>query len=57
MPKIKIDGFQLFCMMVIFMFGSNLLLDIGKSAKQRMDCESLINPFWVFTVFRVYFII
>ncbi|GAI83046.1 unnamed protein product, partial [marine sediment metagenome] len=34
MPKIKIDGFQLFCMMVIFMFGSNLLLDIGKSAKQ-----------------------
>lgn len=41
MTKIKIDGFQLFCMMFIFILGSTLLLDIGKAAKQ----DAWIVPF------------
>ena len=54
MPKIKIDGFQLFCMMVIFMFGSNLLLDIGKGAKQDVWIVNLLSTLFGCVLYSVY---
>jgi hypothetical protein len=54
LPKIKIDGFQLFCMMVIFMFGSNLLLDIGKGAKQDVWIVNLLSTLFGCLLYFVY---
>ncbi|MDM5212442.1 GerAB/ArcD/ProY family transporter [Peribacillus sp. NJ4] len=54
MPKIKIDGLQLFCMMVIFMFGSNLLLDIGKGAKQDVWIVNLLSTLFGCLLYFVY---
>ncbi|MBO0998507.1 GerAB/ArcD/ProY family transporter [Bacillus sp. SD075] len=54
MPKIKIDGFQLFCMMVIFMFGSNILLDIGKGAKQDVWIVTLLSMLFGCLLYFVY---
>ncbi|MFD4929822.1 GerAB/ArcD/ProY family transporter [Peribacillus butanolivorans] len=54
MVKIKIDGFQLFCMMVIFMFGSNILLDIGKGAKQDVWIVTLLSTLIGCVLYLVY---
>ncbi|WP_057914928.1 GerAB/ArcD/ProY family transporter [Peribacillus muralis] len=54
MPKIKIDGFQLFCMMLIFMFGSNLLLTIGKGAKQDVWIVNLLSTLFGCLLYFVY---
>ncbi|MFE4706209.1 GerAB/ArcD/ProY family transporter [Peribacillus simplex] len=54
MPKLRIDGFQLFCMMVIFMFGSNLLLDIGKGAKQDVWIVNLLSTLFGCLLYFVY---
>ncbi|MED4635474.1 GerAB/ArcD/ProY family transporter [Peribacillus frigoritolerans] len=54
MPKIKIDGFQLFCMMIIFMFGSNLLLNIGKGAKQDVWIVNLLSTLFGCLLYFVY---
>ncbi|MFF2587666.1 GerAB/ArcD/ProY family transporter [Peribacillus butanolivorans] len=54
MAKIKIDGFQLFCMMVIFMFGSNILLDIGKGAKQDVWIVTLLSTLIGCVLYLVY---
>ncbi len=54
MIKTKIDGIQLFCLMVVFMLGSALLLDIGKGAKQDAWLVPLSATFFGCLLFLVY---
>ncbi|MEH7170048.1 GerAB/ArcD/ProY family transporter, partial [Priestia megaterium] len=54
MTKIKIDGFQLFCMMFIFILGSTLLLDIGKAARQDAWIVPLLATIFGCLLYLVY---
>ncbi|USK30697.1 GerAB/ArcD/ProY family transporter [Metabacillus hrfriensis] len=54
MSKIKIDGIQLFCIMVLFMFGTAVFLDLGSGAKQDAWIVTLISPFAGLILFTVY---
>lgn len=55
MYKVKIDGIQLFCMMVLFMFGTSFFLGLGSEAKQDAWIVTLISPFAGLMLFTVYF--
>ncbi|MGG0462572.1 GerAB/ArcD/ProY family transporter [Priestia aryabhattai] len=54
MTKIKIDGFQLFCMMFIFILGSTLLLDIGKAARQDAWIVPLLATIFGCVLYLIY---
>ncbi|WP_338788422.1 GerAB/ArcD/ProY family transporter [Metabacillus sp. FJAT-53654] len=55
MSKVNIDGIQLFCMMVLFMFGTAIFLDLGSGAKQDAWIVTLISPIAGLILFTVYY--
>lgn len=54
MSKMQINGFQLFCTMVLFMFGTAIFLDLGSGAKQDAWIVPLISPIIGLLLFIVY---
>jgi spore germination protein KB len=55
MSNVKIDGYQLFCLIVLFLFGTTIFLDIGSGAKQDAWIVTLISPFAGLILFSIYF--
>jgi spore germination protein KB len=55
LSKVKIDGIELFCLMVLFMFGTSIFLDLGSGAKQDAWLVTLISPIVGLILFSVYF--
>ncbi|RBP95929.1 spore germination protein KB [Cytobacillus firmus] len=55
MPKEKIDGIQLFCLMVLFMFGTAIFLDLGSGAKQDAWIVTILSPITGLLLFAVYY--
>ncbi|WP_226528916.1 GerAB/ArcD/ProY family transporter [Metabacillus niabensis] len=55
MPKIQIGQIPFFCMMVLFLFGTAVLLDIGSGAMQDAWLVSLISPLFGGAVFYLYY--
>lgn len=57
MQKIQINHVQLFCTMVLFLFGTAILLNIGSGAKQDAWIVTLISPLFGILLFCLYFYI
>ncbi|MFP7296308.1 GerAB/ArcD/ProY family transporter [Neobacillus niacini] len=55
MSNVKIDGYQLFCLIVLFLFGTTIFLDIGSGAKQDAWIVTLISPFAGLILYMIYF--
>ena len=55
MPKDKIDGIQLFCLMVLFMFGTAVFLDLGSGARQDAWIVTILSPIAGLAIFAVYY--
>ncbi|MBT2687737.1 GerAB/ArcD/ProY family transporter [Bacillus sp. ISL-47] len=55
MSKIKIDGIQLFCLMVLFLFGTAVFLDLGSGANQDAWIVTLLSPIAGLILFTIYY--
>lgn len=55
MSNVKIDGYQLFCLIVLFLFGTTIFLDIGSGAKQDAWILTLISPFTGLILLTIYY--
>jgi len=55
MSNTRIDGYQLFCLIVLFLFGTTIFLDIGSGAKQDAWIVTFISPFAGLILFTIYF--
>ncbi len=55
MNKVKIDGVQLFCIIVLFLLGTTIFLDVGTGAKQDTWIVTLISPIFGLVFYTIYY--
>ena len=55
MPNVKIDGFQLFSIIVLFLFGTTIFLNIGSGAREDAWIVTLISPVAGMILFTIYY--
>ncbi len=57
MPKVQINHIELFCMMVLFLFGTAILLDIGSGARQDAWIVTMLSTIVGILLYCMYFYI